>query len=297
MTFSPNLGRWLEEDPIGFEGGDSNLYRYVANTPTNATDPSGLQLINQERMRRELEHMAARERGGERLTFWDRFEISLNILTDGGSRSVLTSQWFGAALDNVNGFFAGWGNELTGGMLVGARERLWGEAATRVHQGGAFDAGSTLGAWHARALGVAAFYQMVRAINEAAAAAGPGPPGAGPVAAPVLVVDAAVVMEAAGAAAARTIVVAMMNGPNPPNGGGQDPNNQREALIENIRRATREIRELTRAIRQVRGGLANAPRPIRDLLREAIRDWRAQRARQREILELLREQLRGLGGP
>jgi hypothetical protein len=42
MTFSPNLGRWLEEDPIGFEGGDSNLYRYVANTPTNATDPSGL---------------------------------------------------------------------------------------------------------------------------------------------------------------------------------------------------------------------------------------------------------------
>jgi uncharacterized protein RhaS with RHS repeats len=40
--FSPTLGRWLEEDPIGFEAGDSNLYRYVENNPTNRVDPSGL---------------------------------------------------------------------------------------------------------------------------------------------------------------------------------------------------------------------------------------------------------------
>jgi hypothetical protein len=30
-------------DPLGFDAGDSNLYRYVNNAPTNATDPSGLQ--------------------------------------------------------------------------------------------------------------------------------------------------------------------------------------------------------------------------------------------------------------
>lgn len=29
-------------DPLGFEAGDENLYRYVGNHPTNATDPSGL---------------------------------------------------------------------------------------------------------------------------------------------------------------------------------------------------------------------------------------------------------------
>ncbi len=29
-------------DPIGFDGGDTNLYRYTGNDPTNARDPSGL---------------------------------------------------------------------------------------------------------------------------------------------------------------------------------------------------------------------------------------------------------------
>ncbi len=42
--FDPSIGRWLTPDPIGFAGGDENLYRFVGNNPTNATDPSGLQL-------------------------------------------------------------------------------------------------------------------------------------------------------------------------------------------------------------------------------------------------------------
>ena len=37
------LGRWLSQDPIGFEAGDANLYRYVGNRPITATDPSGLE--------------------------------------------------------------------------------------------------------------------------------------------------------------------------------------------------------------------------------------------------------------
>ena len=36
------LGRWMQENPIGFDAGDGDLYRYVGNDPTNATDPSGL---------------------------------------------------------------------------------------------------------------------------------------------------------------------------------------------------------------------------------------------------------------
>ncbi len=35
------LGRWLQVDPIGFEGGDSNLYRYVHNNPQSVTDSTG----------------------------------------------------------------------------------------------------------------------------------------------------------------------------------------------------------------------------------------------------------------
>lgn len=40
-AYDPNLGRWLSEDPIGEEGG-INLYGFVGNQATNATDPLGL---------------------------------------------------------------------------------------------------------------------------------------------------------------------------------------------------------------------------------------------------------------
>lgn len=39
--YSPDTGRFLSRDPISFAGGDTNLYRYVANSPTNARDPLG----------------------------------------------------------------------------------------------------------------------------------------------------------------------------------------------------------------------------------------------------------------
>ncbi len=34
-------GRWTAKDPIGFAGGDTNLYGYVLNDPVNWVDPSG----------------------------------------------------------------------------------------------------------------------------------------------------------------------------------------------------------------------------------------------------------------
>ncbi len=34
-------GAFTQEDPIGFSGGDTNLYAYVKNRPINAVDPSG----------------------------------------------------------------------------------------------------------------------------------------------------------------------------------------------------------------------------------------------------------------
>jgi hypothetical protein len=40
--YDPTVGRFLQEDPIGIEGGDPNFYRYCGNSPLTHTDPSGL---------------------------------------------------------------------------------------------------------------------------------------------------------------------------------------------------------------------------------------------------------------
>jgi RHS repeat-associated protein len=43
--YDPATGRWMSNDPSGFTAGDTNLYRYCGNSPTSATDPSGLVTI------------------------------------------------------------------------------------------------------------------------------------------------------------------------------------------------------------------------------------------------------------
>jgi len=40
--YDARIGRFLTKDPIGFLGGDVNLYRYVRNNPVNYRDPDGL---------------------------------------------------------------------------------------------------------------------------------------------------------------------------------------------------------------------------------------------------------------
>jgi len=41
--YDATTGRWMSEDPIGFNAGDPNLYRYVGNFATGAVDPDGLE--------------------------------------------------------------------------------------------------------------------------------------------------------------------------------------------------------------------------------------------------------------
>ncbi|KZZ45425.1 hypothetical protein A3759_31175 [Thalassolituus sp. HI0120] len=39
--YDPETGRWTARDPIGFAGGDTNLYGYVLSDPINLVDPNG----------------------------------------------------------------------------------------------------------------------------------------------------------------------------------------------------------------------------------------------------------------
>ena len=40
--YDPVIASWTTQDPITFQGGDANLYRYCGNDPVNSVDPSGL---------------------------------------------------------------------------------------------------------------------------------------------------------------------------------------------------------------------------------------------------------------
>ena len=43
--YSPQLQRFISEDPLRMSGGDINLYAYVSNSPPNYFDPLGLEII------------------------------------------------------------------------------------------------------------------------------------------------------------------------------------------------------------------------------------------------------------
>jgi RHS repeat-associated protein len=42
--YDPQVKRFISEDPLGFGGGDLNLYAYVGNNPVMGVDPWGLKL-------------------------------------------------------------------------------------------------------------------------------------------------------------------------------------------------------------------------------------------------------------
>jgi len=42
--YDPDVGRWTAKDPIGFAGGDTDLYGYCLNDPVNLVDPDGLRI-------------------------------------------------------------------------------------------------------------------------------------------------------------------------------------------------------------------------------------------------------------
>src|SRR5262245_14130258 len=67
--YDPTVARFTTEDPLDFDAGDPNLYRYVGNSPTNATDPSGMWLLIHNTEQEQKAFSALAERAGVKLGF------------------------------------------------------------------------------------------------------------------------------------------------------------------------------------------------------------------------------------
>lgn len=114
--YDPTIGRWTTKDPIGFLGGDTNLYAYVGGDPMSYVDPSGLKVgdwwdlpANFNRAKEiALEELAKRP-------------TAHNNYDDG----LRHSEWMRRTTVETNSFtsfVAGWGHEIDG--LFNSRRKL-----------------------------------------------------------------------------------------------------------------------------------------------------------------------------
>ncbi|MCP4349178.1 MAG: RHS repeat-associated core domain-containing protein, partial [Desulfobacterales bacterium] len=53
--YDPDVGRWTAKDPIGFAGGNSDLFGYCMNNPVNLTDPKGLKTLYESTLKVRLD--------------------------------------------------------------------------------------------------------------------------------------------------------------------------------------------------------------------------------------------------
>jgi len=78
-------GKWTAKDPIGFDGGDSNLYGYVLGDPVNLIDPWGLSQADVDKIRDTL--------------------YAYVIMLNGGGLRLPGSGWLMGSLNNYGSSF------------------------------------------------------------------------------------------------------------------------------------------------------------------------------------------------
>lgn len=84
--YSPGQHRFLSEDPVGFAGGDVNLYAYVKNNPVNFTDPSGLSIVT--KVAKIVKLLA---KGGMKIEKKVDFDEAVKVV-DGGGDVIATNR-------------------------------------------------------------------------------------------------------------------------------------------------------------------------------------------------------------
>jgi len=95
--YDPSVGRWRQEDPIRWQGGDVNLGRYVGNGSTNGMDPSGLQRNGE--MNINLRDLRAGGGAGKGKVIWEPKPGPDGLITrvDGSNQPIL-KEGYGTSL-------------------------------------------------------------------------------------------------------------------------------------------------------------------------------------------------------
>jgi RHS repeat-associated protein len=106
--YDAETGRWTAKDPIGFSGGDSNLYAYVMNDPINFADPDGLYRLPRWLEDLDLSTAADFSTGfGRALTFgltdWVNGLTGADKFYSKCSSAARAGEWAGEALDLAMG--------------------------------------------------------------------------------------------------------------------------------------------------------------------------------------------------
>jgi len=168
--YDPVSSEFISQDPLGFAGGDTNLYRRAGNSPANATDPSGLAvflavppLLAAAKIALAYAGVQASFALGESAievgaTWWAGGEVSggsaaetfgknfaINVATGGiGTKAKLASRVGlyalrqGIEIGGDTAFDVGWrGQDFRSSLAINAAGSLIGEAAGRVAIAGA----------------------------------------------------------------------------------------------------------------------------------------------------------------
>jgi RHS repeat-associated protein len=152
--YDAEIGRWAAKDPIGFSGGDTNLYGYVLNDPVNLIDPNGMDFWCRFMKNRGL----TKEGLKDYLTRLVKFSVGAFVLRQGG----VIANTFGTVsfLQLARSIYSNLVNELSPGPGIAALGGLSGTLAsfaanvalTSILTGAAFEVGIDLGSAYEAAI-------------------------------------------------------------------------------------------------------------------------------------------------